>query len=120
MDETRKPFAAFIQEQRNGGLHGELSDALTELVAKVAEYEKKGALVLTINVQPNKDGMTVTVTDKLKLTLPEGDRGAAIYFFDESGNLSRRNPAQTELPLREVERPSAPPVDAGDHEAVGE
>lgn len=53
---------------------------------------------------PNRDGQTVMVSDKVKLTLPEGNRGAAIYFYDEAGNLSRQNPRQIELPLREVER----------------
>lgn len=100
----RKPFAAFVQEQRNGGLHGELSDSLVELVSAVQEHGKAGSLVLTVKVAPNKDGMTVTVTDKIKVTLPEGERGAAIYFIDADGNLSRRNPMQTELPLKEVTR----------------
>lgn len=100
----RKPFAAFVQEQRNGGLHGELSDALAELVGSVREHGKPGSLVLTIKMAPNKDGSTVTVTDKMKLSLPEGDRGAAIYFIDEHDNLSRRNPFQQELPLKEVGR----------------
>jgi hypothetical protein len=100
----RKPFAAFVQEQRSGGLHGELSDALVELVAAVQEHGKAGTLALTIKVAPNKDGSTVTVTDKMKLSLPEGERGAAIYFIDGHGNLSRRNPWQQELPLKEVTR----------------
>lgn len=105
--EARKPFAAFVQEQRNGGLHGELSDKLAALVLAALEHGKAGALQLTIKVKPNADGITVTVTDAVKATLPEGDRGAAIYFVDEEGNLSRRNPAQIELPLREVERAEA-------------
>ena len=102
LDPPRKPFAAFLQEQRNGGLHGELSDALAALVEAVLEHGKKGSIVLTVTVAPNADGVTVTVTDKVKTTIPEGDRGAAIFFVDEHGNLTRRNPAQIELPLREV------------------
>lgn len=106
MGENRKPFAAFVQEQRNGGLHGELSEAMAALVTAVDEHRKAGTLVLTVKITPNSDGQTVTVTDKLKLTLPEGDRGAAIFFVDADGNLSRRNPRQMEIePLREVDRP---------------
>lgn len=104
---ARKPFAAFVQEQRSGGLHGELSDKLAELVAAVQEHRKGGSLTLQIKIVPNKDGNTVMVTDHTKLSLPEGERGAAIYFVDDNNNLSRRNPYQQELPLREV---SAPPV----------
>ena len=99
---ARKPFAAFIQEQRGGNLHGELSDALAELVLAVSEHRKKGTLQLKILVVPNADGTTVTVADEIKLNAPEGERGAAIFFVDEHGNLSRQNPRQIELPLREV------------------
>jgi len=99
---ARKPFAAFVQEQRNGGLHGELSDALAELVLAVIEHRGKGVLQLQVIVTPNGDGATVTVADKIKLTLPEGERGAAIFFADSDGNLSRQNPRQMELSLREV------------------
>ncbi len=98
----RKPFAAFVQEQRNGGLHGELSDSLHELVEAVAEHGKKGSLTLQVIVEPMGDGSTVRVTDKIKMAVPEGERGAAIYFIDQDGNLTRKNPAQIELPLREV------------------
>lgn len=74
----RKPFAAFIQEQRGGGLHGELSDGLSELVTAVAEHRKAGTLVLKLKVTPNNDGVTVTVTDEVALKAPAADRGAAM------------------------------------------
>jgi hypothetical protein len=108
---ARKPFAAFVQEQRGGGLHGELSDALSELVLAVSEHRKAGTLALTVKITPNNDGVTVTVTDKIKLTVPEGERGAAIFFADENGNLLRRDPRQTELPLQGID---------GAAEAVGQ
>lgn len=104
-DEPRpqtKPFSAFVQEQRRGALHGELSDSLAELVAACREHGKPGSLTVTIAVEPNKDGQTVNVTDAVKLKLPEADRGAALFFADDHGNLTRQNPAQPELPLREV------------------
>lgn len=108
MDEvTLKPFAGFVQEQRGGALHGELSHAFADLVQAAVERGKAGTLVVTIKVSPNSDQQTVTITDKVKLTLPEADRGAAIFFADEHGNVSRQNPRQTELPLREVDRKSA-------------
>lgn len=118
MPETRKPFAAFIQEQRGGGLHGELSDALAELVLACDEHRKAGTLTLTIKVAPNSDGVTVTVTDKLVVKAPEGERGAALFFVDADGNLNRRDPRQIELPLREVTTPPLREVAA--EEAVAE
>jgi hypothetical protein len=91
-----------MQEQRGGALHGEMSDSLAELVLAVKETQKAGTLTLQIKVTPNKDGQTMLVTDKVTAKLPEGDRGAAIFFVSEDGNLMRRDPRQTELPLVEV------------------
>ena len=56
MVEERKPFAAFLQEQRRGGLHGELSESLQELVRAVEEHRKAGTLTLTVKVAPFGDG----------------------------------------------------------------
>jgi hypothetical protein len=106
----RKPFAAFLQEQRNGGLHGELSEQLAELVLACVEHGKKGGLVVKLEVTPNADGLTVTITDTVTLKKPEAARGAGIWFTDDVGNLSRRNPMQQELPLR----------DLGERKAAGE
>lgn len=92
-----RPFAAFLQEQRKGRLHSELSDKLAELATTCQEVGKKGTLTLTITVDPSGDGDTVNVTDKLVCKLPEGDRGRALFFVDENGNLTRHNPAQTSM-----------------------
>lgn len=112
----RKPFAAFVQEQRGGGLHGELSDALADLVNAVQETGKPGTLTLAVKVTPNKDGVTVMVTDKITVKAPEGDRGAAIFFVQGDGNLVRRDPRQIELPLRQVVNPDTGEI----REIVGE
>jgi hypothetical protein len=71
-------------------------------VLATVEHGKKGSLSLKFEVQPNADGMTVTITDKVDVKKPEGARGAGIWFTDDAGNLSRRNPMQQELPLRDV------------------
>lgn len=99
---ARKPFAAFLQEHRNGGLHGELSDTLAEVVRSALEHRKKGKITITIDVAPNADGQTVVITDNVVPKIPLGERGASIWFADEEGNVSRRNPNQPELPLREL------------------
>lgn len=101
--EGRKPFAAIIQEQRNGALHSDLSHELAALVTAVQETQKPGTLTLTLKVAPNRDGVTVTVSDKVKATMPENDRGAAIFFVEGDGNLVRQNPNQLDFAaLREV------------------
>ncbi len=95
-----KPFALFLQETREGALHAELSERLAEITQAALTHGRKGSLTLSITVAPNKDGVTLTVSDDLKVKLPEGDRGAAVFWADEHGNLSRRNPRQPELPLQ--------------------
>lgn len=98
----RKPFAAFMQEHRGGGLHAELSDQLAELVLATREIGKKGSITIKLDVAPNADGQTVTIVDTVTLKKPEAPHPAGIWYSDEEGNLSRRNPMQQELPIREV------------------
>lgn len=98
----QRTFSAFLIEQRGGSLHGELTERLAEVVSAALEHGEQGSLVLKVAVKPNKDGITVTVTDEVRCKVPEGDRGAALFYADEAGNLTRRDPRQPELPLKEV------------------
>lgn len=101
--DPRKPFSQFLVEQRRGGLHGELSDRLQEVVAAVAEHQKPGSLTLTLKIKPAEKGIgQYVVTDEIRAKAPEGARGASLFFADDHGNLSRDDPRQPELPLREV------------------
>jgi hypothetical protein len=98
----RRPFAAWLQEQRQGGLHSELSDALAEVVQAVVDHEKPGTVQLTVTVKPSEMDGAVVVSDKVVAKPPEPEKGASLFFSDSRGNLSRRDPRQQELPLREV------------------
>lgn len=104
-----KPFAAWLVEQRRGGLHGEISDALAGLVAACMEHDKPGTLTLKVSIKPAA-GDAVAITDDVTVKAPQADRGAALFFTDARGNLSRRNPRQTELPLRDLSRPDSKPA----------
>lgn len=99
----RKPFAQLIQEQRAGSLHDEASDAMNELVRACQETGKKGSLTLKLNVTPTGDGVTVSVTDDVKIAAPKPDAKPAVFYCDEYGNLLRRDPRQEELALKEVQ-----------------
>lgn len=101
----RRPFGTFLQEQRHGALHAEVSDLMQEIVRNVIELEKTGSLTITLKVAPTKDGRTVFVTDEVKAKVPQPERGGSIMFTDANGNLSRRDPTQMtldEAPLRAV------------------
>jgi hypothetical protein len=103
-DRQVRPFADFLAEQRGGLTHLELGDALNALLEAVTDTGKSGKMTLTISVKP--EGQMVIVKDKIVSTLPEADRDPSLYFVDEDCNLTRDNPAQPRLPLRDV---SAPP-----------
>lgn len=104
-----RPFGEFLQQQRRGALHGELSEALHELLAAVKDTGKAGALTIQIKVKPAAKGNAeqVLISDLVKTTKPAVERPESIFFLDDAGNLSRSDPRQTELPLREVNRPAA-------------
>lgn len=102
-----RPFADWMVEQRKGALANDMAEGLNELVDAVNSHHKAGTLTLKISVKPahSGDGMVV-VTDDVTVKLPESERVPVIYFVDGDANLSRANPAQPELALREVPPPA--------------
>lgn len=106
-----RPFADFIREQNRGRTHEELSEAMFDLVAKVEDTGKKGTLTYVVTIEPlkgNEDALTVS--DEIKLKLPEHDRGASIFFRGRDGNLQREDPDQPTFDfLREVPAPAVDP-----------
>lgn len=107
-----RPFAEFLQQQRRGVLHGELSDALHGLLSAVKDTGKAGKLQLTISVKPAAKGNAeqVLISDLVAVKAPSVERPESIFFLDDAGNLSRSDPRQQELPgLIEVARPQSEP-----------
>jgi hypothetical protein len=105
-DRHARPFAEFLREQRSGTTHDELSQGLNALLESVSDTGKGGSLTLTIKVKPagKGDHHMVVVSDTVAIKMPEGERGEAIFFVDDDFNLTRDNPRQPSLPLREVPR----------------
>ncbi len=104
-DEERqfKPFGVVVQEARAGVLHRELSEQFANLVAACREHGKKGSLTLVFSVAPNKDGATIHLTDDIRVKAPKGESLPTLFFADEDGNVTRRDPRQPEIEgLREV------------------
>lgn len=88
-------FAAFLVTFNRGRTHDELTKALAEVVAAVADTGKSGTLTLTIKVSPAKgvDGM-VLVEDDVKAKVPTLSRAAAMFYVTEDGTLSENHPGQ--------------------------
>lgn len=109
-----RPFGDFLAQQRDGQLHTELTESLHELVEAVRAHGKPGTITVVLKVKPAGRGLdnAVMVTDDVKLKKPVGERADSLFFVSTTGNLTRENPAQPRLPLREVGQSNG--GDAGD------
>lgn len=97
-----RPFTQFLHEQRRGGLHEDLGTALANVCAAAVEHAKPGEIVLKLRVRPSGDGM-VQITDSVVTKMPVGEKAPSMFWVDLRGNVARTNPAQSELPLRQVD-----------------
>lgn len=106
-----RPFADFLREQAKGHSHDELSEGLRDLVNRVTDTGKKGSITYTVTVEPTKGTDALTVSDEIKLKLPEHDRDASLFFRDKDGNLTRSDPNQLIFEsLREVPPAGVDPI----------
>lgn len=99
--EAPQAFTQWLLAQRRGGAHEELSEALAEVVKNVLEHGKQGTLSLSLKIKPVGDGQ-VQIVDAIKVGAPEGEKAPSIFYSDENGNVSRSDPRQTEMPLKQV------------------
>lgn len=98
-----RPFDQFIRDLSEGATNSELSDALWDLIDRVQDTGKSGTLTLTVNVGFDGQGR-VQVKDNVSLKLPEFSRPTTAFFVDKTGNPSRRDPNQPELPSLDARR----------------
>lgn len=109
---TARPFADWLREQAKGKSHDELSESLRRLVEAVQDTGKKGSIAYTVTVEPATKGAdALTVSDEIRVKIPEHARPASLFFADADSNLVRNDPNQPTFDsLREV--PPPPNVDA--------
>jgi hypothetical protein len=112
-DRPIRPFAEALQQLAGGRTHTDLSTALNELVQAVVDTGKPGTLTFTLKIKPASHLATdaVAVTDSIAVKTPAPERQGSLFFVDRHSNLTRQNPQQPELPLRQVPTPAAPAAD---------
>ena len=106
---AQKAFAVFLQDLRDGRAHSELSGQLAELLTKVRETGKAGAITLKVKIKPAGRGADVdkvVISDAITVELPKPDRGEDFFWLTEDNNLSRNHPKQGSLELREASQPA--------------
>lgn len=105
-----RSFTLFLQEVEDGRLHGDLSEALRDLVAQLHDAsgqrgKSSGTLGVTFTLK--LDGGVIEVAADYKVKAPKLARGRSVFWATPENNLTRRNPAQPDLPLRDVSVPTA-------------
>jgi hypothetical protein len=95
-------FVKLLQEHRSGATHDDISEAIRDLVAAVSEERRGGKLVITLSVKPmgKSDGLEVSV--ETKLTPPRPSPGMSIFFATPNNELTRVDPRQSTMELREA------------------
>ncbi len=87
-------FSAFLLSQREGLLHAELTEELSEVVQSVIDLNKGGSITIKLSIEPSgRDQKTIFVKDEVKVKKPE-DRPKTLFFSDGRGNIGRRDPNQ--------------------------
>ncbi len=95
-------FSYTINQLRHGLTQEELSEELNRCVQAAQDTGKSARLTLELTIKPTGGGQYL-LTDKISTKLPTLDREATLMFGTPEGNLTRDDPRQSKLPLRQVE-----------------
>lgn len=102
-------FTQFIDSLHNGMVSDELNEALQEVVKAVRETRKEGNVQINIKLKLNG---TVS-EDQLKVTpvvshkAPRHDTPPAVIFSTADGSVTRDDPKQIALELKQIQESPA-------------
>ncbi|OYO16609.1 hypothetical protein CGZ93_17770 [Enemella dayhoffiae] len=96
-DPAIRPFDQVLRDLSEGATNRELSDRFWDLLQAVQETAKAGSLTFTLSI--GFDGVgRIEIKDEIKTKIPEHNRQTTAFFIDQSGNATRRDPNQPEIP----------------------
>ncbi|MFO1156642.1 MAG: hypothetical protein U1E43_07695 [Rhodospirillales bacterium] len=105
-DAPLRAFATFLGAVEDGRLADDLTEALAAIVADLADHARelggRPSARLAITLDFKLDRELVEVSAELKTTLPKRPRGRSVFWPTPDNHLSRHNPRQHKLPLRDV------------------
>jgi hypothetical protein len=104
----RQDLLAFMLNQlRSGKFMEEGSEKLNELINAVRDTNQSGEITVKIKVRPDgQDTGRYFMSGKCDIKKPILKHSETLLFGTPEGNLSRIDPAQGSLDLREVSQPA--------------
>ena len=96
-----RQFADVVRELSSGTTYEDITANLSEIVDAVVLHRKTGELTVKLTVRPNGENSVRMIAD-IKAKVPQAPRAETIFFAAAGGLLTREDPRQTKLPLREV------------------
>jgi hypothetical protein len=98
-----RPLQHSLVNIRKGDLMNEAGQELANLLFACMQSGKRGRLVVEVEVVPAAAGSTdLTVNDKLKVFMPERDKGQSFLFAGKDGTLTREDPEKDTANIRQV------------------
>jgi hypothetical protein len=101
-----RTFGQFLAEHEDGRFHASLTKQWEDFLAELHEAaslrggEAKGKMTLAFEF--SLDGGLVEVSADVATKTPKLKRGKSVFWLTPENHLSRQNPNQPELPLRDV------------------
>lgn len=100
-------FMDLIREHRRGLTHNDLTDKMREVLAAVAEEDKAGKLQVTFTFAPRAKGEGIDVAVTIDAKPPKSEPATSIFYLTPNNDLTRADPRQADMDLREVAPASA-------------
>lgn len=100
-------FAHVLNQLRYGAAQEELSEQLAHCVERARETGKAAEITLKIKIKPQGNSGQYILLDEVKAKVPEPIKEQTIMFGTPEGNLTREDPRQQKLPLRDVSAAAA-------------
>lgn len=90
-----------LSQIRGGAALSDANEMAEEVVKAVKATGKKGRIVLTIDIEPDKiDDTVVTIQPSITMKKPTRPYAKGMFFVnDKTGELTREDPRQIELKL---------------------
>lgn len=110
--EGARAFGVFLNELHSGSVQIECTEEFHKMLQRLevvaglrgTKGEAKGVFTLKITVKAHANG-TAQVKSDVEFKAPKPDRDEDMFWLTRGSNLTRKNPKQQELPLRDVSAP---------------